>query len=96
MLTAEKLEKMKPGKIFAKGETFDDWVLLNIRWSWKPVQWIAKRWDWFHDWAIYTHIVDKWDYRNEIQIMQIWDKLYSWFARNLVWCDESALNLYRG
>ena len=59
MLTVEKLKNMQPWEIFAKWEWIDDWKIFNIWWKWNRIQWVAVRWKWYHDRAIYCHIIDE-------------------------------------
>lgn len=107
MLTVEKLKAMLPWEIFASGEWIDDWKIFNIRWEWKKIQWVAVRWQWYHDWTIYCHLIYEEDTDDILQMyysrpwdnMQIaihWDKLTNANTiRTIVPCDDEAFNLYR-
>ena len=81
MLTLKKLKKMKPG-IFAKGASVDAGI---------PIKWVAVRGD-VEDWAIYYGRID-WTYDNVKNWgYKIYDKV---FIKQLVPCNNEALNMYR-
>ena len=97
MLTVEKLMAMKPKEIFAEGETTDDEKGINIWTTWTKIHWVAVRGDGYHDWAVYM----RWHWNGLSLIPDIHsiarsgDKCPKSYVRNIVQCDDEALELYR-
>lgn len=96
ILTAGTLKSMPASRVFATGVTSNDpdGVFMSNERRGEKLDWIAKRGDGFHDWAIYTW----WNSEN---------KPVSWIMRHgqkvgdmnnvkkLINCDEGAAALYR-
>lgn len=111
MLTTEKLQAMQPWEIIAQWEWIDDWKIFNIWREWWNVQWVAVRWQGFHDRAIYYHlyseeegkkcddILERAYYYSKRPLERIasnGDKLTGEDTiKTLVPCDDEAFNLYR-
>jgi len=91
MLTLEMLKKMKPG-MFAKGESVDSHLGINMTNSGKMLKWVAVRgriWDW----AIYCNLAEDNSYE---WICASGYKVYSEATiRRLVPCDNEAYKMYR-
>lgn len=110
MLTTQKLQAMQPWEIIAQWEWIDDWKIFNIWRKWWNVQWVAVRWQGFHDRAIYYHLYseEKAEKCDDIDTAYYYakrpigivasngDKLTGEDTiKTLVPCDDEAFNLYR-
>jgi hypothetical protein len=85
LLTLEKLEKIKPGRIFAKGQT------LHPRLSSRIVRWVAKKGNRKLNWVIF------WDYdRYEYEEIELFgNRCFSpWVIMQLVPCTDDVLEKY--
>ena len=91
MLTIEMLKKMEPG-MFAKGESMDSPLGINMTNSGKMLKWVAVRGG-IWDWTIYCH----WSEDNSYEwICASGDKVFSEsIIRRLVPCTDDAYKMYR-
>jgi len=109
-LTIWKLKEMKPW-IFAYGYTL---IMHPYYWSWNYnnikccgdngmtlVKFVAVRWNWFHDWAVYTSMTADFEKANNFDwiehlkvdydaIKRTWQKLYLWY-----WSDFWEKNSWK-
>ena len=96
MLTKQKLIEMNPWEIFVDGSTQDNPEGINIWNTGKPIYFVAVRGDGFHDWAVYMR--GHWnDYLplHAPLIANQWDKCPKRYIKNIIDCDDEALELYR-
>lgn len=94
MLTAEDLRKMPDDQIFAAGITTNDrnGIYVTNDHFGEKLGWVAKRGTGDGDWAIYYH----WAHHSVGTICRQGDKVRDpQNIKNLVPCDEDALELYR-
>ncbi len=94
MLTLQKLKDMEPGEIFATGIAVNapSKIHLTDHRIGEKIQRVAVRVN-IHDWTIYYQWASKW--RTDNLIKKLWNKMYSAYAKQLVPCDDEALNMYR-
>lgn len=115
MLTVEKLKAMKDGEIFVKGELYDHYEdhpslpSCDLATTGETVRWVAVRWKWYHDWAVYAQnpyyinstdpevlVIGYSGVRDWDKIADIGDKIGRLdHVEKLVPCDDDALQLYR-
>ncbi len=91
MLTIEKLKKMTPDTIFAKGETSveDYWDVSKEM----QIRWVAVRGG-IHDWAIYYQKTEN-NWSDEM-IRNNGEKMHNEISiKKCVPCDEEAFKMYR-
>jgi hypothetical protein len=95
ILTLDKLKKLKPESIFAKGYLIDSNEGCPLANTGRKVRWVAVR-GWIHDWAIYCqnpHYAGTWSWE---RIQQMGDKIpFEECIKQLVPCDEEAFKMYR-
>lgn len=96
MLTLEKLKKMKPGTVFAKGKLIDSPEGINLANTGNIVRWIAKRGH-IPDWTIYAQN----PHYGELHYGFDWveahgDKIFTEYSiKKLIKCDDTAFEMYR-
>ena len=91
MLTLQKLKDMAADTIFATGVTVDGYDAVNMYGNGDELRWVAVRGG-IHDWAIYVGPSD-W---SEEDIKLSGDKVHNKISiKELVPCDEEALEMYR-
>ena len=91
ILMLQDLKDMRPGTIFAKGETIDSPEGINMINSGKMLRWLAVRGG-IHDWAIYCHFADK----SFEWIRDHGDKVHAEnHIRKLCPCNNEAFEMYR-
>lgn len=97
MLTLQQLKDMPSEHIFASWVTTDDPDGINIWNTGSEIQWVAVRWDGYHDWAVYMR--GHWNGLSLIpdihSIARSGDKCPKSYVRNILQCDDEALELYR-
>ena len=92
MLTAEQLDAMTPGTIFATGTAFDRPGELHMANTGRELRWVAVRGQGIPDWAIYTHFVEN----DADWVRRFGDKVQrDSHIRRLVPCDDGAFARYR-
>lgn len=86
---------MPDGNIFAKGVIANSpeglFMTSDPEYQGRPLLWLAKRGNGYHDWAIYVH----WAENGEDFVRTNGDKVSIHNIQKLVDCDDAALSMYR-
>lgn len=92
MLTLEKLQKMEPGEIIAKGYALNqpNDVYLTDAYPGRRLRWIAVRGR-IADWAIYAN----WDNVPDEDILTNGDKMSLMFLNRFLEASPEAIKAYR-